>query len=593
MLNESPWLTIVVIFYNNQREAERTLYTLSQDYQQNVHANNYNVIAIDNGSSKALNAEMVEGFGPNFKYHYFDTDLPAPCEALNWGIRQATTPYVMCIIDGAHMVTPNLIAESGVVFSAYPNAFVYTVPFHLGESLQNESMLRGYNQEKEDELLDSIDWKKNGYLLFSISEVRSAQHSFFSKVTESNCFAISKEVLLEKGGFNEEFTSVGGGLVNLDVFKQLVTDPKVKPVALIGEASFHQFHGGVTTNIKRKEHPISLYKEEYQRVKGHAYARPTYKPHYWGSLPMEAKDYMPVGSYREILQLSRKMANNGLAKSAIETLQSLVPHHRLHPSYFITIGFCYEKLMEWEQAEVNYKKALEILPEGTTSSSLADVLIKQNKLPEALEVLNLGLKYQFDNPEVLLKKALVHYRQKQRAQGDAVLEQVMKMIHGNSVFEPMIYQIAFRMCFGRNKLRLARQIISKALSFYPNTLQFIVMNGRLLIKEGNYQKAEATLSNVLQRLKPKDQGPIFIALGECYEKWNKFGKAYESFQKAHALMPNNERVKTELNKLQKEFSEAEAEAKAIKIRKELSKAEVEEANKKSLIKIVGNRTKNI
>ena len=131
MKQRPPWLTIVIVFYNNQREAQRTLYTFSTDYQKNIGLEEYNVIAIDNNSPKPLNEKEVASFGPNFEYHFFETSSPSPVAALNWGIQKAETPYVMCLIDGAHMVTPNLLAESKAVFSMFPNAFVYTPPFHL------------------------------------------------------------------------------------------------------------------------------------------------------------------------------------------------------------------------------------------------------------------------------------------------------------------------------------------------------------------------------------------------------------------------------------------------------------------------------
>lgn len=54
-----PKLTILVSFYNMNREARRTLYALSIAYQSDVPESDYEVIAIDNGSQHAPDLEFV------------------------------------------------------------------------------------------------------------------------------------------------------------------------------------------------------------------------------------------------------------------------------------------------------------------------------------------------------------------------------------------------------------------------------------------------------------------------------------------------------------------------------------------------------
>jgi len=47
-------LSIVVIFHNMRREAQRTLHSLSKAYQRNVDDLDYEVIAIDNASERPM-----------------------------------------------------------------------------------------------------------------------------------------------------------------------------------------------------------------------------------------------------------------------------------------------------------------------------------------------------------------------------------------------------------------------------------------------------------------------------------------------------------------------------------------------------------
>ena len=58
----NPKLSVVVVFFNMRREAQRTLYSLSSDYQRHVEPSDYQVIVIDNSSSYPLSKEIVESF---------------------------------------------------------------------------------------------------------------------------------------------------------------------------------------------------------------------------------------------------------------------------------------------------------------------------------------------------------------------------------------------------------------------------------------------------------------------------------------------------------------------------------------------------
>jgi glycosyltransferase involved in cell wall biosynthesis len=286
-------LSIVVIFYNMRREAERTLYSLSNAYQLDSRSLDYEVIAVDNGSTEPLVESDVTRFGSNFRYYYNDTSSPSPCAAINWAVDNSDGEYVMCCIDGARILSPGILYKTVSAAGLYPSPFIYTIGMHLGDKIQNESINDGYNQEAEDDLLETVDWKKNGYSLFDISCLAgSSRHGYYGDIAESNCFALKKEEYLRIGGYNELFTSPGGGICNLDIFKRATNDNQLTPVLLMGEATFHQFHGGVATNVKLDEHNFKQMKEEYYAIYGHDWA-PGYKsPVYYGDVCGESRRFM-------------------------------------------------------------------------------------------------------------------------------------------------------------------------------------------------------------------------------------------------------------------------------------------------------------
>lgn len=282
----SSKLSIVVAFHNMRREAVRTLYTLSAGYQRGMTTEDYEVIAVDNGSNEPLKGcTVVAAHGPNFRHMLFETTLPSPCAAINRAVAAANGENVMICIDGARMLTPGVLRYALAALGQYANPFVYTLAMHLGYKPQNELIDEGYDQRVEDALLDSVDWREDGYRLFLVSGTAySSGRGFFSRLFESNCFALRRADYLALGGLDERFQSAGGGLVNLDFFNVAHEQPFIQPVMLLGEASFHQFHGGVATNVPRREHPWQNMAAEYARIRGKPFTSSWRQPHYYGWL---------------------------------------------------------------------------------------------------------------------------------------------------------------------------------------------------------------------------------------------------------------------------------------------------------------------
>ena len=146
-------LAIVVNFFNNRREALNSLYSLTRAYQVDSQDLDYQVIALDNGSTEPLSDADVRSFGPQFHYRYVPTRSVSPVEAINEACRGAAADWLMIIIDGAHILTAGVLALTQVAFRRFASPFVATVPFQLGATKQNFSVQAVYNQQQEDQLL--------------------------------------------------------------------------------------------------------------------------------------------------------------------------------------------------------------------------------------------------------------------------------------------------------------------------------------------------------------------------------------------------------------------------------------------------------
>lgn len=286
--HETRNLSIIVIFFNMQREAERTLYSLSRAYQQLDADYRYEVLAIDHGSTEPLSSAQVRAFGPEFSHFQVAAKSPSPCLAINQFVVRSRFENVVILIDGARMLSPGILRLTETALRACAHPFVYTIGLHLGSQPQNYSITEGYDSSEEDRLLESVNWKTNGYSLFQIScPGLSSKRGFFSEIAESNCLGLRKQDFLKLGGFRNEFVSPGGGLCNHDLFNRAHESHEMQPILLLGEASFHQFHGGVCSNVPIGQHPWDAMESEYVRIVGERWRNKFRPPLYLGSFRSE------------------------------------------------------------------------------------------------------------------------------------------------------------------------------------------------------------------------------------------------------------------------------------------------------------------
>jgi len=278
-------LSIIMVFYNMRREARRTLYSLTRAYQRNANKLSYEVIVIDNGSTQPLDQAWVKSFGENFRYVYFDAQTSSPCKALNYGEKIATGRLISLCIDGARIFSPGILYYSMLATRIYENPFIYTLAMHIGSKPQKFLAEENYSQPDEDLLVATVDWERDGYSLFDISCVApSSGNGYFSRLAESSCVTMLRSTYRDIGGFDERFTSAGGGLTNPDFFNRANALEGINPVMLLGEATFHQFHGGTATNALRKNHPWPTMAEEYYNIHGKSYRPNSRIPSYFGDI---------------------------------------------------------------------------------------------------------------------------------------------------------------------------------------------------------------------------------------------------------------------------------------------------------------------
>jgi hypothetical protein len=296
-----PRLSVVVISYEMARELPRTIRSLSPAVQRGIEAGDYELIVVDNGSREP---PAFDAFGAQVRTLRIQEPGPSPAAALNRGIAEARAPLVGAMIDGARLASPGLLRHALVAAALDDRAVIATLGFHLGPDLQRRAIAAGYDQAAEDALLERAGWTEDGYRLFDVAvPAHSAAGGWFEVPTESNAIFMPAELWAELGGFDERFTSPGGGFVNLDLFARACALPDSLLVILLGEATFHQVHGGVATNAPTLWH--ERFAEEYERLCGAPPGRPDAVPLYLGSRPPGPLERAPTAQERHAAALAR------------------------------------------------------------------------------------------------------------------------------------------------------------------------------------------------------------------------------------------------------------------------------------------------
>jgi len=311
-------ISVILVAYDMAREIPRTLQSLAPEYQRRVNGLDYEILLIENGSKQALEQSVVDALPPYCHYHYINDAPSSPAHAINLGAQQSSGDVLGIMIDGAHLLTPGVLRYARGAFSIYESPVVVTRAFFLGPGDQNDTIFEGYNQEAEDGLLGKIEWPNDGYRLFEVGQPAQGYIptiSWFNRMIESNCLFLSRAAFDAIGGADERFDYPGGGFINLDIFREAAGLPSTEIVQLIGEGSFHQIHGGTTTNVgpKERDAKVELYEAQYLKIRGKELDTPPKPLHFLGHLPTRNSKIHLLNHGRPKVPISAELKNKILS----------------------------------------------------------------------------------------------------------------------------------------------------------------------------------------------------------------------------------------------------------------------------------------
>lgn len=355
-------LSLVVGLYNMRREIPRSLLTMAASYQR-IPSTDYEIILVDNGSALPPDEAALHALADNMRYVFVDDASPSPTSALNAAVDQARGELVTVVIDGARMFSPGLLTRVFEAFRAFDDPFVYAPSLHLGPQLQNDSAYGGYDQAVEDSLLETVDWQSDGYRLFDVSNIAAVPERLAKPTFESNCFTVRRSTWERVGGYHPGFaTSTGGGLANWELFARYMNDAAITPVLLVGEATFHQFHGGASTNQPRREHPVRGWLDEHREIFGKPYAWPVYEPVLFGQASAPVAWHLYERNIVSQIALLRSLSAAGDHDPAIAIARLLCDQFPNDPGKLQILAEALDRSGRRAEALAEIDRALEIAP---------------------------------------------------------------------------------------------------------------------------------------------------------------------------------------------------------------------------------------
>jgi hypothetical protein len=273
-------VSVVVVCYDMARELPRTLYSLSAAHQQGIERDDYEVIVIDNGSPTAFAEDQAAAFDGHIRVESLSGPSPSPVGAANRGLAVARGQLIGLFIDGARLASPGLVSGAVRASVLAPRPVITATAWHLGDTTHMRAREVGYDQAEEDRLLAASGWEEDGYRLFEISTLAgSSGRGIFGAKGESNSLFLDRELWDELGGLDDRFQLPGGGLANHDLYRRACHLPGTELIELLGEGTFHQYHGGAATS---RRFAFEEMQSDYEAIRGERYRPPSRSPLYVG-----------------------------------------------------------------------------------------------------------------------------------------------------------------------------------------------------------------------------------------------------------------------------------------------------------------------
>jgi hypothetical protein len=210
-------------------------------YQRNVRQEDYELVVSERASPDLLGDEATHEVSPHARYVTGGNEQASLVSVLAAGVRETRAPFVGVSFDGANLVSPRVIEHALLASRVFDCPLVAVPGYQLGSAPQHVSETLGYGEKADADLLATIDWRRDGHELFTISCPDTVfQNGCLSPFNEAGCFFAPRDSWEALFDVQERLDTEGS--VARYAFSRLALLPQAKLVVLASEGTFHQFH---------------------------------------------------------------------------------------------------------------------------------------------------------------------------------------------------------------------------------------------------------------------------------------------------------------------------------------------------------------
>jgi len=297
--------SFIIQSFDMKTEVPNTLLSVSPEYQK-FNKEEYEVILIQNPSSNNLTEKELDFFTGNLIFIQNEHNIPIT-KSINSAVKVANGENLIICIDGARILSPGILKYCSQAITLSHRAIVAFHGFHLGIFPQQKAISQKlYSKEDETNFLKEINFPNNPQaLFFNASWAESSSNGYFHQMAESNCLMLPKTTYEKIGGFDERLNSLSGGLANLDLYNRVLEQRDHRLFFVLGEGSFHQYHGGDTTSNQQGK--FDKYRKEYKEKTGIDWSFPNRNDfEYLGHIPLPSAPLFKQSTVNTVKSLSTK-----------------------------------------------------------------------------------------------------------------------------------------------------------------------------------------------------------------------------------------------------------------------------------------------
>ena len=273
-------LSVVVVFYDMAREAARTLHSLSRSYQEGIDDLDVRGDRRRQRLASRAAARRRRSWRASVRSSASSTcattRCPSPTHALNRAVELARGRAFAFMIDGAHLLTPGVLRFGMAGLRTYDNAVVATQQWYVGPGPAAADGGPRLRPGLRGRAVPAHRVARRRLPAVRDQPLHRRPRLVRRRAREQLPLRRPRRCCEQVGAFDDSFSMPGGGYANLDLWERLARRPDATMVTILGEGSFHQLHGGTTTNdpehVDRRT-KIFSYGEHYRDLRGRHDAR--------------------------------------------------------------------------------------------------------------------------------------------------------------------------------------------------------------------------------------------------------------------------------------------------------------------------------